>query len=129
MPLPESSELFLKYDYAETKEMCKHFLTLVTAVLAFSLTFADKLLGISKSVPFTKYGIFTAWVLFLSSIIFCGLGLVFNSLAGGAAVYGAGNSHAFEARRAYKWVLAAGTCFVIGLLVLIVTGIGTMLSA
>jgi len=29
MPLPERFDLFLKYDYAETKDLCSKFLTLV----------------------------------------------------------------------------------------------------
>jgi len=32
----------MKYDYAETKDLCKEFLTLVSGVPVFSVTFAEK---------------------------------------------------------------------------------------
>jgi hypothetical protein len=41
--------LFLKYDYAEAKDLSKQFLTTVTAVLVFSLTFADKIINFSQA--------------------------------------------------------------------------------
>jgi hypothetical protein len=40
---------FLKYDYAETKDLSKSFLTLVAAILVFSLTFSEKIVDFSTS--------------------------------------------------------------------------------
>jgi hypothetical protein len=43
-------ETFLKYDYAETKDLAKDFLTLVSAILVFSLTFAEKIVNFHWSM-------------------------------------------------------------------------------
>ena len=43
--LPEFVDNFLKYDYGETKDLCKSFLTLVSALLVFSVTFSEKIVA------------------------------------------------------------------------------------
>src|SRR5438093_461644 len=118
MPLPESSEHFLKYDYTETKDMCKHFLTLVTAVLVFSLTFSEKVVDYKNATGFAKCLLLGSWILFLFAIIACGIGLVYMCLAGGAAAYNYKDLFAYprQARTSFAWILGAGTCFVLGLL-------------
>jgi|GEM_PF-3348235 hypothetical protein len=82
------AELFLKYNYTETKDMCLHFLTLVTAVLAFSLSFAEKVSDFQHAGRTRRLFVIVGWCSYLFSIILCGLGLTLNSLAGGDAVYG-----------------------------------------
>lgn len=79
-------ENFLKYNYTETKDMCLHFLTLITAVLVFSLSFSEKVFDFHNSTKRKKLIVISGWCLFILSIIFCGLGLVANAIAGGCAV-------------------------------------------
>jgi len=43
------NDMFMRYDYAEAKDLCKHFLTTVIAVLVFSLTFADKIVNFAAA--------------------------------------------------------------------------------
>ena len=81
------AELFLKYNYPETKELCLHFLTLITAVLVFSLNFAEKAINFQNSTQGKRLVIIMSWCLFVLAIVFCGLGLVLNSLAAGDAIY------------------------------------------
>src|SRR5687767_2944902 len=50
----ELAQLFLKYDYPETKDLCKQFLTLVVAVLVFSLTFSEKIADFPRASNTTK---------------------------------------------------------------------------
>jgi len=83
MRLPESSEMFLKYDYAETKDLCKHFLTLVTAVL----TFSEKIVDYRNATPLAKYLLLARRIMFLVAIIACGVGLVYMCLAGGGRYF------------------------------------------
>ena len=36
---------FLTYDYAEAKDLAKAFLTLISVILVFSITFSDKVIN------------------------------------------------------------------------------------
>ena len=117
-----SSDLFFKYNYTETKDFCKQFLTLVVAVLVFSLTFSEKVVGYqSASLP-ARLCLAIAWTAMLISIVSCGIGLTFMALAGGDAVYG-GTSYYALADKAYKLIVVAGGAFIVGLILLIVAAI------
>src|ERR1035437_3517679 len=61
MPLSEQATDFLKYAFAETKDLSKHFLTVVTAVLVFSLTFSEKIANFSGARPVVRWSIVAAW--------------------------------------------------------------------
>jgi hypothetical protein len=37
------AKTFLDFVYPEVKDLCKHFLTLVTGILVFSVTFSEKI--------------------------------------------------------------------------------------
>lgn len=116
------SSLFLKYNYAETKDFCKQFLTLVVAVLVFSLTFSEKVVGFSGASTSARLSLALAWVSMLFAIVSCGVGLTYMALAGGDAVYARRNYKGL-ARRAYKLIVIAGGAFVVGLVLLIVAAI------
>jgi len=115
-------ELFLKYNYPETKELCLHFLTLVTAVLVFSLNFAEKVFDFKNSSKKKRLVVILGWWFFLLSIILCGVGLVYNSLAGGDAVYNQDKYHDL-AQTAYKYIIIAGTSFIAGLAFIMISAI------
>ena len=38
-------EIFLKYEYAEATNLAKSFLTLIAAILVFSVTFSERVVG------------------------------------------------------------------------------------
>jgi hypothetical protein len=115
----EINELFLKYDYAETKDLSKSFLTLVAAILVFSLTFSEKIVDFPRARPAARYCLLASWCLFIASITLCGLAICYISLAGGNAVYG---GSFFElAQIAYLLLLLAGTFFTVGLILLIIS--------
>ncbi len=109
------AELFLKYNYPETKDLCLHFLTLVTAVLVFSLNFAEKFFDFQKTTKYKRLVVIIGWCLFMLSIIFCGIGLAAISLAAGNAVYQQNNFQSL-ALTAYKLVILAGISFIAGLI-------------
>jgi len=74
----EQSELFLKYNYPETRDLCKHFLTLIGSILAFSVTFSEKIIKFDKQLTIvysSSICLISAWVMLFSAIIFCGIGL------------------------------------------------------
>src|SRR5260370_34163017 len=123
MSIREAGEVFMKYGYAETKDLCKQFLTLASSILVFSLAFSEKIVNYGQSSAEANTFLFTSWVLLLFSIIACGVGLCYLALAGGQAVYGTGNTYLYFADTSYGWVLAAGGSFVVGLLAMVVAGI------
>ena len=121
--MDENAKLFLQYNYAEAKDLCKHFLTVVSAILVFSLTFSEKIVNFHQAARSAKALLLIAWFCLIGAIISGGLGLVFISLAGGEAVYGAAGAYQGPAMTSYIWIIVAGCCFVLGLLSLIVTAI------
>src|ERR1700754_907447 len=116
------AEIFLKYNYPETKEMCLHFLTLLTGVLAFSISFAEKVFDFQKANKKRRLIIIWSWCLYLIAIIFCGVGLIFNTIAGGNAAYEY-NDFFIPATISYYFIIAAGSIFVLGLGLTIIAAI------
>jgi hypothetical protein len=126
--LPEFVDNFLKYDYGETKDLCKSFLTLVSALLVFSVTFSEKIVGFPRAKPAAKACLVLTWALFLIAIIACGIGLTLMALAAGAVLYDATPGYPQQAYTAYDWIILAGCSFVSGLVMLIVTAIISVYS-
>jgi hypothetical protein len=122
MPIREAAELFMKYNYAETKDLCKEFLTLVSGILVFSLTFSEKIVDFRSSPKSPKILLFSSWTLFVASIISCGIALTYLALAGGQAVYGCDDYYLELANKCYSFVMGAGVFFVTGLIALVLAG-------
>lgn len=116
------AEMFLKYDYSETKDMCKQFLTLITTVLVISLTFSDKIVGFSSATTTSKWMVISSWISFLLALIFCGLGLLFVTMAAGQAGYSKTKNWK-RVSDAYRMIVAAGGLFILGLVLLIGTAV------
>ena len=106
--------------------MCLHFLTLVTAVLAFSLSFAERVFDFPNATKAKRLLVISGWCFYLLSIILCGLGLVVNSLAGGDAVYRREN-FARLGEWAYLFIILAGFFFIFGLIFSIFSAIAATL--
>ena len=116
------AEMFLKYDYPETKDMCKQFLTLITTVLVISLTFSDKIVGFNNATTTSKCLVILSWTSFLLAIIFCGLGLLFVTMAAGQAAYSKTKNWK-RVSNAYRMIVIAGGLFILGLMLLIGTAV------
>ncbi|GAB7552076.1 hypothetical protein NRB_15780 [Novosphingobium sp. 11B] len=84
----EVAEKFLKYDYAETKDLLKTFITLTSASLVLSLTFSEKVIVFSKAPAATQLILFWSWGLFVAALIFAGIGMCFIAAAAGKILYG-----------------------------------------
>jgi hypothetical protein len=52
--IDEAAKLFLQYNYLETKDLCKHFITIIIAVLVFSLTFSEKIIDFKNASTLAK---------------------------------------------------------------------------
>jgi hypothetical protein len=79
MPLNPDAANFLQYDFAETKDLSMHFLTVVIAVLVFSLTFAEKIAGFNGADRVIRAALTAGWCNFLLSIVFCGIAILLPS--------------------------------------------------
>ncbi|WP_395664409.1 hypothetical protein [Methylocella sp.] len=110
---------FLKYDYAETKDLAKSFLTLTSAILVFSLTFAEKIVDFQKSSLRIKSLMLAAWGMFIITISLAGLSICFIALAGGSAAYRQ-PVYLDQATSAWMLLVVAGAIFVLGLLTLVI---------
>jgi len=116
------AEMFLKYDYPETKDMSKQFLTLIATVLVISITFSEKILHFTEPTKSSKWIVFSSWLSLLLAIIFCGTGLLFVTIAAGAAAYSPKNweeKNRGRVKRAFNMIIAAGGLFILGLVFLI----------
>jgi hypothetical protein len=122
--LPSLQDDFLRYDYAETKDLSKSFLTLVSAILVFSITFSEKIVDFPNAGRLARICLIISWSLFMLSIILCGVSLCLISLAGGNALYG--GDYLSLAFQAWTSLLVAGTFFAIGLLTLIVAATASL---
>ncbi|HEY1902312.1 MAG TPA: hypothetical protein VGG56_07790 [Terracidiphilus sp.] len=118
----ESAE-FIKYNFTITQDLCKQFITVVTGVLVFSLTFSEKIVNFSSANRFLRILLGISWASMLFAIIACGLGLTYICLAGGQAVYGLDDGYLSTAGTAYNWIIAAGVSFIVGLTSLIVVSL------
>jgi hypothetical protein len=122
----DEAKNFMTYDYAELKDLCKQFLTLVSGILVFSITFAEKIVGY-RAVA--RWPLLASWIAFLIAIVLCGLGLGLMALAGGQAVSGApGEIYRHMESQAVRLSFGAGLSFVLGLTSLIVAGVLTMFT-
>lgn len=79
----ESARRFLEFDYPETKDLAKQFLTLVSAALVFSVTFAEKVVGLNQP----RGLLLGAWAGFLAAIALAGGSLLLIFVAGAYATH------------------------------------------
>lgn len=122
--MSEYAELFMNYNYPETKDLCLKFLTLVISILVFSITFSEKIIDFKNSSKGDKRILVFAWISLIFAIILCGMGLAVHALAGGEAVYGSRDSSITElAKNAYLLIVLAGISFIFGLLMITLSGI------
>jgi hypothetical protein len=129
MSLPDYAELFLKYNYAESKDLCKEFLTLVSGVLVFSVTFAEKIVRFTERRARGRWTLFGSWIFLVAALISGGIGLVELGFAANAAVYAPDPSLIqFLGHKADVWMYAGGVLFVLGLLLIVAAGALSMFA-
>ena len=120
MPLNDDAANFLRYAFTETKDLAEHFLTVVTAVLVFSLTFSEKIAGFSEASTWVRVSITVSWSSMLLAIISCGIAICYVALSGGAASASASpESYWSIMNTGIFWLGSGGVLFVVGLLALL----------
>src|SRR6266853_5732241 len=114
-----SVRVFIEFKYPEIKDLLKHFLTLISGALVFSITFSEKIIGLDKALNNQKKMILAAWFILVLALGACGLGLYTLYLAAEQAVDSEvdGRFANFEplVGRSYLFQDAAGLLFGLGL--------------
>jgi hypothetical protein len=71
-------EEFIKYNYGESKELGKLFITVLSGILLFSINFSDKVGGVQNAPPYYRFLLLGSWSCLLISIMGCGLALAIS---------------------------------------------------
>ena len=116
------SEDILRIVYPEIKDLGKQFMTLVSGILAFTITFAEKIIGLANASVLPKLLLLFSWGAFIAAIGAIGVGLWWNYNVAMCAL-GKRPTAAWQTiRHVYFLYLAAGFSFVSGLGFLIAAG-------
>lgn len=78
--------VFVKFKYIEIRDLLKHFLTLISASLVFSITFSEKIVDFHNAPFKQKMMLYVSWGTFILSLGLCGYGLYTNYLAAEIAI-------------------------------------------
>lgn len=128
MVSPELPDLFLKYHYADARDLAKALLSLDAAVLVFSLTcsmvFSDRMAGRGSARRPAQVAMIGAWSAFLVAMAIAGLAVWGLALAAGRALRG--GDFAGLAMRADALLLGAGLLFLGGLGALVAAAVLSM---
>jgi len=68
-------EVFVEFYYREVKDLCKHFLTIISATLVASITFGDKIVPFSTATPAQRWTLTLSWLALLAALASAGWGL------------------------------------------------------
>jgi hypothetical protein len=137
---PEAKD-FLTYDYSETKDLGKAFLTLISAVLVFSITFSDKVVDFPRAGKRARLALFGGWSCFVLAIVVCGIAFCINYQAMFMAVHEGSNGfviflpfiNAYFPPGGYIYIsgwadsvmLLSDGFFVLGLLLLLISSVSS----
>jgi hypothetical protein len=124
MPLNEDAANFMKYAFNETKDLAEHFLTVITAVLVFSLTFSERIADFKSATAKTRGALVTAWCSFLLAIILCGIAIGFVALSAGFATSNGKEEEYWGIMYVgIRCLMAGGALFVVGLIALMISAL------
>jgi len=125
-PREPAEELFVKFHYAEVKDLAKQFLTLIAGTLVLTVSFAEKIVPLQGAHPAQKWLLGICWLSLLVAFVLAGLGIYTNYLAAeqarGGMIYDYGTNFQLLARRAYRYLDIAGVLFTASLCLLALTG-------
>lgn len=123
----KDSKIFLEFHYPEIKDLCIHFLTLISGILAFSVVFSDKMIDFNTAHFLARSSIILAWILFIVAISACGTGLLFifgaAEQATGSIIYDYRVSFKKLTKISYVLLNISGVAFGTGLILLVFTAI------
>jgi hypothetical protein len=126
--IERQAEIFLGKDYAESKDLAKTFLTLISASLVASITFSEKIVDVGKATLVPLSTMIVCWVLLLAALVACGAGLALMTTAAGIAAYEPSLDYRQIERRAIQLFLGSGVAYAFALIALIVAGVASLVE-
>lgn len=124
----EEAKIFFDRDYAESKDMAKTFLTLISVILVASITFSEKIVDVNNADLASIIFMVFCWFLLLIAVIACGTGLVYMVVAAGMATYAPDVDYREIGGKGLTLLLASGVSFVCALVSLITAGVTSLAS-
>jgi hypothetical protein len=126
--IEKKADLFLGKDYAESKDLAKTFLTLISASLLASITFSEKIVYVGKATLVPLSTMIVCWVLLLAALVACGAGLALMTTAAGIAAYEPRLDYRLMEGRAIRLFLGSGIAYAFALIALIVAGVTSLVE-
>lgn len=77
--------VFLQFYYPELKDLGKHFLTVISGVLAFLVAFSENLINLASASAIQRLFLIVALALLIIAVASVGTGVYLNFVAGGQA--------------------------------------------
>ena len=124
---------FIDHGYEEIKTISIRFLTLLTAILVFSITFSEKVVSFDTAESRIKWILILGWICFVTAITLDGIGIALNVYALASALYDQtineviGNFESISyldfTVRALVSMILGGMFFVLGLVLIVYSGI------
>jgi len=84
-PSAHEKSIFLQFYYPELKDLGKHFLTVVSGVLAFLVAFSEKVVNLASASDVQRLFLVMALALLMIAVVSVGTGVYLNFVAGGQA--------------------------------------------
>jgi hypothetical protein len=126
-------EMFLKYDYAETKDLLKTFITLISATLVLSITLSEKIVDVHKANSRVKKMMVLSWSFYVLALVGCGASMCFIAVEAGCVLYGGVPfiqcRYGMYAMTSWILVVLSGTAYVVGLLLMLLSARAKMTEA
>lgn len=124
LAMNEFAENFFRYDYTETKDLLKSFITLSSGTLVLSVTFSEKIVDYQQAPRHARIVVLVAWLSIATSIVLAGLSLTLIAAAAGKALYGGipflDFMSVYELSMAsWTLIIAAGVSYICGLFLII----------
>lgn len=121
---PSEAQLFLEFKYAEIKDLLKHFLTLISASLVFSVAFADKIVAFHGNGPWQAKALtIVSWFVLILALGACGIGIYTLYLASERAIHSVmgdkSNDFSRMVGHSYFYQDVAGFLYGLGLVLLV----------
>jgi hypothetical protein len=131
LPSFNAADTFIKYGYPEIKALSIQLLTLLTAILIFSVTFSEKIINYPRTKIPVRFILIVGWTSLILAIISDGIGLAYNALALPYALtdlsLNTGGTKSIQffdpAFSSIKAILMSGVFFITGLICIVLAGI------
>src|SRR5258708_3229249 len=86
----EITDMVFKFDYGETKDLLKTFMTLISGTLVVSVAFAEKIVGVKNFDRIARNLLVACWVGLVAALVLSGLSMCLVAMYMATVVYGDG---------------------------------------